>query len=173
MRKLAVSVLSTIIITAGFTVSPAHATTPSQPRQSPSHREADWSRKKYGAIMPDAYYDQISRCETSLPMGAPFKAGDKHSNYTSSMGIHKRTALRWGGGTNLNNLTARQLSRVADRIAFAGWTNRAGEFVWPVGPFGWATVRHGCGDTLHFLCHSPHKRVQKYRARACRLDASS
>ncbi len=173
MRKLAVSVLSTIIITAGFTVSPAHATTPSQPRQSPSHREADWSRKKYGAIMPDAYYDQISRCETSLPMGAPFKAGDKHSNYTSSMGIHKRTALRWSGSTNLNKLTARQLSRVADRIAFAGWTNRAGEFVWPVGPFGWATVRHGCGDTLHFLCHSPHKRVQKYRARACRLDASS
>jgi len=142
-------------------------------RQNPSHREVDWSRKKYGAIMPDAYYDQISRCETSLPMGAPFKAGDKHSNYTSSMGIHKRTALRWGGSTNLNNLTARQLSRVADRIAFAGWTNRAGEFVWPVGPFGWATVRHGCGDTLYFLCHSPHKRVQKYRARACRLDASS
>ena len=172
MRKLAVSVLSTIII-MGFAVPSVEASAPPNTRHIPSYTKPDWSRKKYGAIMPDAYYDQVSRCETSLPMGAPFKAGDKHSNYTSSMGIHKRTALRWSGSTNLNKLTARQLSRVADRIAFAGWTNRAGEYVWPVGPFGWATVRHGCGDTLYFLCHSTHHRVQKWRARACRLDAST
>lgn len=172
MRKLAVSVLSTIIFSSGFVVSPAHATTPPNSRQSPSHREPDTSRKKYSGILPDAYYDQVSRCETALPHGAPFKNG-RFSNYTSSMGVYKRTALRWSGRTNLNTLNARQLTRVADRIAFAGWTNRAGEYVWPVGPFGWATVRHGCGDTLWYICHSTHPKVQKWRARACRLDASS
>lgn len=167
MKRLALIAIAATTLMA----TPAEAL--STPRQSPSHREVDWSRKKYGAIMPDAYYEQISICETGLPLGSPFKAGDKHSNYTSSMGIHKRTALRWSGSTNLNRLTARQLTRVADRIAFAGWTNRAGEYVWPVGPFGWSTVRNGCGNTLHYLCHATHKRVQKYRARACKLDASS
>lgn len=130
----------------------------------------DWSRRKYGAIMPDAYYEQISRCETGLTMGAPYRE-HRYSSYTSSMGIHKQTALRWSGKRNLNHLTARQLTRVADRIAFAGWTNHAGEYVWPVGPFGWSTVRRGCGQTLGYLCKSGHKRVQKYRARACRLWA--
>lgn len=132
----------------------------------------DWSRAKYGAIMPDAYYDQIGICETSLQLGQPFKPGDKHSNYTSAMGIHKRTALRWSGRSNLNNLTPRQLVRVADRIAFSGWTNRAGEYVYPVGPFGWATVRHGCKDLLTYVCHARHHRVQKYRDRACTLQAN-
>lgn len=167
MKRLALLTIAAITLTA----APAEAL--STARQSPSHREVDWSRKKYGAIMPDAYYEQISICESGLPLGTPFKAGNKHSRYTSSMGIFKRTALRWSGSTNLNKLTARQLTRVADRIAFAGWTNRAGEYVWPVGPFGWTTVRNGCGDTLHYICHSKHRRVQKYRARACKLDASS
>lgn len=119
--------------------------------------------------MPDAYYDQIGRCETSLSLGQPFKPG-QFSNYTSAMGIHKRTALRWSGRTNLNHLTARQLVRIADRIAFSGWTNRAGEYVWPVGPYGWATVRHGCGQTLRYLCNSTHPRVQRWKHRACTLD---
>lgn len=162
----------TLVAIAITTLVAAPAEAAPYTRQSPPQRLHDWSRKKYGAIMPDAYYEQISICESGLPLGTPFKAGDRHSNYTSSMGIHKRTALRWSGTTNLNKLTARQLTRVADRIAFAGWTNRAGEYVWPVGPFGWSTVRRGCGNTLYYLCHSMHKRVQKYRARACRLDAS-
>ena len=138
------------------------------PTPAYAHAELDWSRRLYGAIMPDAYYQQISRCETSLPMGAPYREG-RHSSYTSSLGIHKGTAARWSGRRNLNHLTPRQLTRVADRIAFSGWTNPKGEYVWPVGPFGWTTVRKGCGQTLQYLCQSHHKRVQKYKARACRL----
>ena len=129
--------------------------------------DLDLSRRKYGAIMADAYYDQISKCETGLPLGAPYNS----KSYTSSLGIHKGTAQRWSGRRNLNGLTPRQLVRIADRIAFSGWTNHAGEYVYPVGPFGWGTVRHGCGQTLRYLCQSRHKRVQKHRARACRLEA--
>lgn len=124
----------------------------------------DLSRAKYGAIMADAYYDSLARCET---------AGNwQHSTrtYTGGLGIHRGTAHRWSGRRNLANLTPRQQVRIADRIAFSGWTNRAGEYVWPVGPFGWGAIRNGCGPMLRYLCQSRHPRVQKHRARACRLQ---
>lgn len=130
-----------------------------------AHSNLDWSRTKYGAILPDAYYDQIAQCETGLTLDQPYSS----KTYTSPLGIHRGTARRWSGRRDLNGLTPRQIVRIADRIAFSGWTNPAGEYVWPVGPFGWGTVRHGCGHTLQYLCESRHPRVQKYRARACRL----
>lgn len=128
-----------------------------------AHTTLDWSRKKYGAIMPDAYYDTIAQCETGTNW--------QHSthSYTGGLGIYRGTAQRWSGRRNLAQLTPRQQIRIADRIAFSGWTNPAGEYVWPVGPFGWGTVRHGCGHTLQYLCQSHHRRVQRYRARACAL----
>lgn len=132
----------------------------------------DWSRKKYGAIMPDAYYEQIAQCETGVKLGQPFKEGNPHSSYTSSMGIHKQTAFVWSGKRNLNYLTAKQLVRVADRIAFAGWHRPDGKYIWPVGPFGWAVVKLGCRDLLRYVCHARHPRVEKHKARACNLLTS-
>ena len=125
----------------------------------------DLSRAKYGAIMADAYYDGLARCET----GGNWAHSTR--SYTGGLGIYRGTAHRWAGRRNLAGLTPRQQVRIADRIAFSGWTNRAGEYVAPVGPFGWGAVRNGCGQMLRYLCHSKHKRVQKHRARACRLEA--
>lgn len=164
MKRLILSLVVSTTIVSMAPVSPVEASKPS----NPTHAQLDLSRRKYSGILADAYYDQIARCETNLVLGTPYKPG-KYSSYTSALGIHKRTALRWSGRSNLNPLRPRQLVRIADRIAFAGWTNRAGEYVWPVGPFGWSTVRHGCGQTLHYLCHSTHPKVQKWRGRACRL----
>ena len=134
--------------------TPAHAGT-----------DLDLSRRKYGAIMADAYYDGLAQCETNSTW--------THStrSYTGGLGIYRGTAHRWSGRRNLATLTPRQQVRIADRIAFSGWTNKAGEYVAPVGPFGWGAVRNGCGKMLRYLCQSRHKRVQKYRARACRLEA--
>lgn len=137
-----------------MTTTPAHASD-----------ALDLSRRKYGAIMADAYYDQIAQCETGLTLDKTYNS----KSYTSPLGIHRQTARRWSGHRDLAGLTPRQIVRIADRIAFSGWTNHAGEYVYPVGPFGWGTVRHGCGQTLRYLCKSHHPRVQKYRARACRL----
>lgn len=164
MKQSILSLTLASIVLSLAPVSPADASnTP-----HPTHSTLNQSRRKYSGILPDAYYDQIARCETGLTLGQPFRPG-KHSSYTSALGINKQTARRWSGHTNLNRMRPRQLVRIADRIAFAGWTNRKGEYVWPVGPFGWSTVKHGCGDTLQYLCHATHRRVQKYRARACRL----
>lgn len=133
------------------------------PTQAKAHNGLDMSRKKYGAIMPDAYYDLIAQMETGI-------TGDDWSynsrSYTSALGIHKQTAYRWSGHRNLNKLSKREIIRVADRIAFAGWQRPDGEFVWPVGPFGWGTVRHS--KLLRaYICASPHWRTKPYKKRAC------
>jgi hypothetical protein len=132
-----------------------------------AHTTLDMSRDKYRGVLPDKYYDQVSRCETNTKLGEPY--GTK--SYTSPMGINRGTAHRWSGKRNLNGLTAQEVVKIADRIAFLGWTNPAGEYVYPVGPYGWAVVRSGCGQTLEYICKSKKKSVQKYRARGCRLLA--
>jgi len=123
----------------------------------------DYSRKQYGAIMPDAYYHDLGRCETNSNL--------QHStrSYTGIFGIYRGTAQRWAGRRDLTNLTMRQQIRVADRIAFAGWERPGKPKVWPVGPFGWGAVRSGCGKLLEHICHARHPRVQRYKTRACRL----
>lgn len=124
----------------------------------------DLSRVKYGAIMADAYYDGLAQCET----GGNWAHSTR--SYTGGLGLFRPTARRWSGKRDVAGLTPRQQVRIADRIAFSGWTNRAGEYVWPVGPFGWGCVKK-TPRLLAYLCQSKHKRVQKHRARACRLEA--
>ena len=137
------------------------------PTAAAAHQNGlDYSRKKYGAIMPDAYYDDLGRCETGGKNG-----NLKHStkNYTGFAGLYRGTAHRWSGHRDVTHLTRRQQIRIADRIAFSGWERPGKPKVWNVGPFGWGAVRSGCGQLLEHLCHARHKRVQKYRGRACRL----
>ena len=75
--------------------------------------DLDLSRRKYGAIMADAYYDQIAQCETGLTLDKPYAS----RIYTSPLGIHRGTAHRWSGKRDLTGLTPRQIVRIADRIA--------------------------------------------------------
>jgi hypothetical protein len=129
-----------------------------------SAHELDYSRKRYRAIMPDAYYDALGKCETGE------RRGDlKHSqpNYTGAFGFYRGTAWRWSGHRDVTNFNRREQIEIADRIAFKGWTNKKGKFVGPVGPFGWGAVKKGCRKLLVYLCHENHKKVQKYRRRAC------
>jgi hypothetical protein len=125
----------------------------------------DTSRRQYGAILPDDYYRALGRCETAGNL--------KHSSrsYTGIFGIYRGTAYRWSGKRDLSGLTMRQQIRIADRIAFSGYTRKDGRYVWPVGPFGWGAVSSGCSNLLEHICHATHKRVQKHRARACKLAA--
>lgn len=133
-----------------------------------AHSPLDMSRDKYAGVLPDQWYDDVARCETNTKLGQPYGT----RTYTSPLGINRGTAHRWSGKRNLNSLSPAQIVNVADRIAFLGWTNKSGEYVWPVGPFGWGVVRSGCMHTLAHLCKSTVKKVQKYRSRACRLWSS-
>jgi len=130
------------------------------------HNNLDYSRKKYGAIMPDAYYDDLGRCETG---GINGNLQHSTKSYTGAFGLYRGTAWRWSGYRDVTHLTRRQQIRIADRIAFSGWERPGKPKVWNVGPFGWGAVRSGCGQLLEHLCHARHKRVQRYRGRACQL----
>ena len=133
-------------------------------------QDLDMSRDKYGAIMPDRFYDDLGRCETGHKIG-----NLQHStrSYTGAYGLYRGTAARWGGGRDVTGLTRRQQIRIVDRISFAGWERPGHAKVWPVGPFGFGSVRNGCGQLLEFICHATHKRVQRYRARACALGRAN
>lgn len=128
--------------------------------------DLNMSRRQYGAVMPDEFYNQLGRCETGGQNG---NLTHSTRTYTGFAGINRSTAWRWSGHRDLSHLSRRAQIRVVDRIAFAGWERPGHPKVWPVGPFGWGAVRNGCADLLSYICHATHKRVQKYRARACRL----
>lgn len=127
-----------------------------------AHPHVDMSRKKYGAILPDAYYENLSYCESGKPLGAYHNT----RSYTSSLGIYKGTAARWSGKRNLNRLTPRQLIRIADRIAFSGWDRPDGVHVWRVGPWGWGALKRNCRDLQAYICQSTHPKVQRWK-RGC------
>ena len=152
MRKtLATITLSLSLLTLAAPAQAHHSSPP-----------VDMSRKKYGAIMPDAYYETLAWCETRKQIG------EYHNtrNYTSAFGIAKGTAHRWSGKRNLNRLTPRQLIRVADRIAFSGWDRPDGTHVWRVGPWGWGVVKSNCNNLQAYICWSTHPKVQKWK-RGC------
>lgn len=124
------------------------------------------SRKIYGAVMPDQFYDDLGRCETG---GTNGNLTHSTRSYTGAFGFYRGTAWRWSGHRDLAKLSRRAQIRIVDRVAFAGWERPGHPKVWPVGPFGWGAITNGCGTMLEHLCHARHPRVQKYRARACRL----
>ena len=143
----------------------AIAVTLSIPAPTQAH-DLDMSRETYGAIMPDQFYDDLGRCETGNPKGDL-----KHStrSYTGAFGFYRGTAWRWSGHRDVSKLTRRQQITIVDRVAFVGWERPGKPKVWPVGPFGWGAITNGCGTMLEHLCQARHPRVQKHRARACRL----
>jgi hypothetical protein len=138
----------------------AHHTTPKE------------TRKEYRGIMPDRYYNDLGKCETGGTKGET-RGNTRHAtrNYTGAFGIYRGTARKWAGRPSLASMTYRQQVKVADRIAFNGWTNKAGKYVWPVGPFGWGAVTANCRGLLDQLCRATHPKAQKHKARACRLAA--
>lgn len=130
------------------------------------HNTGNETRKAYRGIMPDAYYKDLGRCETGGTEG-----NTRHAtrNYTGAFGIYRGTARRWAGRPSLASMSYRGQVKVADRIAFIGWTNKRGEYVFPVGPFGWGAVTANCRGLLGQLCRATHPKAAKHKARACAM----
>jgi hypothetical protein len=126
------------------------------------HSKLDTSRKKYRAVLPDAYYDTLAMCESRGNWQR------KNALYTGGLGIYKGTAYRWSGKRNLHRLTPNEQVEIADRIAFLGWDNpkkKTNSFKYPVGPYGWGCVK--IRTTLQrYICASKHPKVQRWK-RGC------
>jgi hypothetical protein len=149
MRKTTLAIAMTGALLIG-TATPADA----------HHSKLERSRKKYGAILPDAYYDGLAQCETG---------GDwQHStlNYTGGLGIARGTAARWSGRRKLELLPPKKQVEIADRIAFTGWDNpKTGKHKWRVGPWGWGCLKQS-RHLQRYICASNHKLVARWK-RGC------
>lgn len=106
--------------------------------------------------MSDRWYDALATCETN--------SNWSHStrSYTGGLGLYINTAARWSGRHRIGKLTPRQQVAIADRIAFKGWTNPKGEYVYPVGPYGWGCVKN-TPLLKQLLCKSQNPLVAKKR----------
>ncbi len=110
----------------------------------------------YGGIMPDGYYTALATCETGLNW--------KHStlSYTGGLGIHRQTFRTWSRHSSAKGLTPKQQVKVADAIAFKGYTNKAGRHIWRVGPWGWGCLKLRKSIQL-YICQSKHPLVQRWK----------
>ena len=111
---------------------------------------------KYKAVLPDAYYDQLARCET----GGNWQHSTK--SYTGGLGINRQTFRTWSNYNSAKGLTPAQQVKVADAIAFKSHIERSGRKVWRVGPWGWGCLK-GQKHLQKFICQSRHKDVQRWK----------
>ena len=110
---------------------------------------------RYDGILPDRYYDLLSICETGQDWNHSTRS------YTGGLGIARGTWQRWSNSSSAKGKTPQYQVKVADKIAFLGHNER-GEWVFPVGPYGWGCVKHS--ETLQgFICRSKDKVVKRWK----------
>ena len=116
--------------------------------------------KSYGdeLVMPWRWYKRLAQCETDSRWHTSTR------NYTSGYGIAKGTWMRYSNSSNADRYTPLEQARVVDRIAWLGFTNDTGEYVWPVGPYGWAVIKsQNCMGLQQFICRSTHPKVKRWK----------
>jgi len=116
--------------------------------------------KSYGdeLVMSWRWYKRLAQCETASRWHTSTR------NYTSGYGIAIGTWRRYSNSSNADRYTPLEQARVVDRIAFLGFTKDTGEYVWPVGPYGWAVVKsQNCMNLQQFICRSTHPKVQRWK----------
>ena len=109
-------------------------------------------------VMPWRFYLRVARCETNSRWYTSTR------NYTSGYGIAKGTWMRYSNSSNADRYTPVEQARIVDRIAFLGHTEPSGEYVHPVGPYGWSVIKkQNCMNLQQFICRSPHPKVQRWK----------
>jgi hypothetical protein len=109
-------------------------------------------------VMPWRFYKRLARCETNSRWHTSTR------NYTSGYGIAIGTWQRFSNSSNADRYTPIHPARIVDRIAWLGHTEPSGEFVHPVGPYGWSVIKsQNCMGLQGFVCRSPHPKVQRWK----------
>jgi len=109
-------------------------------------------------VMPWRFYKRLAQCESNSRWHTSTR------NYTSGYGIALGTWRRYSNSSNADRYTPVEQARIVDRIAWLGFTNDSGEYVWPVGPYGWSVIKYqNCMGLQGFICRSPHPKVQRTR----------
>lgn len=121
------------------------------------------SHKQFRGVLVDAYYLNLAHCETGLTKAKTPRWDYQSKSYTGAFGIARGTWQRWSNSSSAKGKSPRYQVAVADNIAFLGFTESDGTFRYPVGAFGWGSVKHNCRGLQGYLCRSKHKEVIKRR----------
>lgn len=121
----------------------------------------------HGLVMPVGFYKSLAQCETGKNRDGSYNWDHHTRTYTSAFGIHKGTWRRWSNSSDARRYSPREQAIVADRIAWRGFLEDTGEFVYPVGPWGWGAIKANCMGLKSMVCRSRHPLVQKWKYR-CR-----
>ena len=115
-------------------------------------------------VMPWRFYARIAQCETGRDAKGKIDWHYKSRTYITGFGMTRRTFHRWSGKRTTKGMTHIDMAKIVDRVAFLGWTNPKGEYVWPVGPYGWAVIKYqNCMGLQKIVCDSRHPKVQRWK----------
>jgi len=146
MRK---SILITIILSLSIP-STILSEAPVSASKTPKEIEA--------LVMPWRFYLRVARCETNSRWHTSTR------NYTSGYGIALGTWRRYSNSSNADRYTPVEQARIVDRIAWLGHTEPSGEYIYPVGPYGWSVIKsQNCMNLQQFICRSSHPKVQRWK----------
>lgn len=110
-------------------------------------------------VLPEQFYYRLAKCETNSNVNHSARS------YTGMFGIYRRTWQRWSNSSSAKGKSARHQAKVVDKIAWHGHTEPDGEYVWPVGPWGWGAVKANCMNLQRFICKSKHPKVLRWKRR--------
>lgn len=97
----------------------------------------------------------LATCETG------FNLAHNQPSYISALGMSRGTFARWGGRYADTKSWQRTMA-IAERVAWYGYTTPKGEYVYPVGPWGWGCLRkHSYAHQV--LCASKKPEVRRWR----------
>ena len=122
-----------------------------------AHAEPTIPNDKYWGVLPDDFYNKLAQCET----GSNWQHSTK--SYTGGLGIYRGTWRHWSGSQSALGKSPKYQVKVADNIAFLGYTKK-GIYKPPVGPWGWGCVKNHKYISI-YVCQSKNPVVKKYRRR--------
>jgi hypothetical protein len=129
-----------------------------------SAKPVEESKEPKALVMPWRFYARIAQCETGRDKNGKIDWHYKSRTYITGFGMTRQTFHRWSGKKTTKGMTHIDMAKIVDRVAFLGWTNPKGEYVWPVGPYGWAVIKYqNCMGLQKIVCDSRHPKVQRWK----------
>lgn len=153
---------ATLALTMSLVIStPAHAASKYDPEKS---------RKQFKGLMVDAFYLDLAHCETGYTKDREPVWNYQSRNYTGAFGIYRQTWRNWApsGWRSAKGRSPQEQVQVVDNIAWRGITRADGTYKWPVGPWGWGSIKSNCRRLQRHICRARHELVVKWRRNACR-----
>lgn len=128
------------------------------------------SRRQFHGIMVDAFYIDLAHCESGFTKDRKPVWDYQSRSYTGAFGIYRQTWRNWSPPQwkSAKGRTPRQQVQVADNIAWRGIIKSDGSKKWPVGPWGWGSIKRNCRGLQTYICKAKHPLVVRWRRNACR-----